>query len=136
MIDNKATHDEFHTIATGDTIDIWWPSAGRHVNVIVLAVELVTQRRIDGTHFVIGAEFSIYNPWSYVCEPNGHQKRAKRVAVLHARRYSEDIKLAYTPETPVLGSDVCATLLAYLREHGAPERNVVVPDEVLAPLAP
>lgn len=127
---SKANRESFHLIAPGDRISIWWPSAAQHVWVTVLAVELETIRRHDGTHFVTGAHFTIYTPHSYVYEPNGNQKTVKRVAVLHARAYSTDVENAYTPDEPVLTSDQHATLLGYLREHGGPERNTVIPDDL------
>lgn len=131
MIHNKANREEFHLIAAGDRMKIWWPSAGRHVWVTVLAVELEVTARHDGTHFITGAQFAIYNPHSYVYQADGSQKRVKRVAILHARRYSEDVKDAYTPDVATLTSEEHGALLGYLRAHGGPEGNAVVPDEVV-----
>lgn len=123
---NKATQENFHLLAPGDNIEIWW--GGRHSWVTVLAAELETTKRIDGTHFVTGAQFTVYNKWSYIWNADGSQTRVKRVAVLHARRHSSDVRQATTPETPVLTGDQIATALGYLREHGGPEKNVVLPE--------
>lgn len=132
MITNKATPDDFPTIAPGDRMEIWWPSAARHVWVTVLAVELKIGRRFVGGHYVLGADFTVYNPHSYVYEPNGHQKTVKRVAVLPAHLHGDDVRQAYTPDARTLTAFELASLLGYHAEHGGPERNCVVPDEVLA----
>jgi hypothetical protein len=123
---NKAAHENFHLIAPGDNIEIWW--GGEHAWVTVLAVELETQKRLDGTHFITGAHFTVYNKWSYIYEANGSQTQVKRAAVLHARRFSGDIRTCSTPDAPALTSNQIATALGYLREHGGPECNTVLPE--------
>lgn len=125
MVTSKAGRDNFHLIGPGDRISIWWPSAAQHVWVTVLAVELETTKRWDGSHFVTGAWFAIYNANSHVYEKDGSQTQVKRVATLHASAYFDDVENAYTPEEPQLTADQHATLLAHLREHGGPESNAV-----------
>lgn len=123
---NKATHENFHLLAPGDNIEIWW--GGQHTWVTILAVELETHKRLDGTYFVTGAHFTVYNKWSYIWNADGGQTRVKRAAVLHARRFSQDVRQATTPEVPLLTGDQIATILGYLGEHGGPESNAVLPE--------
>lgn len=129
----KNPRDHFHLIGPGDRISIWW--GGRHVWVTVLAVELSIRPRHIGGHYVDGARFTVYNPHSYAYDQHGSQVQrvtVQRVAVLHARRHSSDVSEAYTPAEPMLTPEQHATLLGYHAEHGGPERNCVIPDDVLA----
>lgn len=128
---NKDGRDQLHTIGPGDRMQLWWPSAAQHVWVTVLDTALDYQPRHGGGHYLAGATFTVYTPHSYVYEASGHQRQVKRVAVIYARRYSDDVREAYTPEPPFLSAEEHVNLLAYHAEHGGPERNCVVPDEVL-----
>ena len=131
MVTFKPALAQFHIIAPGDCMQIWWPSAATHVSVTVLAVTLRVAKRFNGGHYVHGADFIVYNPHSYVYESNGYRKTVKRVARLSARYHSDDVRSVHTPEAPLLTPMEHATLLGYHAEHGGPEGNCVVPDEVL-----